>query len=75
MNPKTPTGSSRPRSPRAASPPETPERESAASHRTPVPEPVELRTAWPSWVPLVAIGIAAVTFTALATAQVLTWGP
>ncbi|MEV4561588.1 hypothetical protein AB0K51_32035 [Kitasatospora sp. NPDC049285] len=55
-------------------PTETPECESSTTHGISIPEPVELHNAWPSWIPLLAIGLVVVSFTGFAVARIFGWG-
>lgn len=55
-------------------PTETPECEASTTHGIAIPEPVELRTAWPSWIPLLAIGLLAVGFLGFAVARLFGFG-
>ncbi|RKE23493.1 hypothetical protein [Streptomyces sp. TLI_171] len=76
MNPNdTPAPSNPvPAAPERPLPTETPECEASTSHGISIPEPVELRTAWPSWIPLLVIGIVAASFLGFAVARILGWG-
>ncbi|MFG2820879.1 hypothetical protein ACGFX4_15805 [Kitasatospora sp. NPDC048365] len=70
----TPSTPPDPDRPGLRTPEETPECEGSTSHGISVPEPVELRTAWPSWIPLLAIGLLVLSFVGFAVARVWGWG-
>lgn len=74
MAASVPSVPSRPERPGRQTPTETPECESSTCHGISIPEADELRTAWPSWIPLLAIGLLAVGFAGFAVARIFGWG-
>ncbi|WP_407991557.1 hypothetical protein [Kitasatospora sp. CMC57] len=55
------------------SPTETPECEASTSHAISTPESVELRTAWPGWIPLTLILATALVLAAFAVGRIAGW--
>ncbi|PYC64802.1 hypothetical protein C7C46_32805 [Streptomyces tateyamensis] len=60
--------------PAPASPPtQTPECESSTCSGISTPESVELRTAWPGWIPLLVIAVMALSLVGFAVGRIAGW--
>lgn len=56
-----------------SAPTETPEGEGSTTHGISTPEPVELHTAWPGWIPLLIIVVMVVCCIGFAVGRIFAW--